>query len=107
MKYAIAQIQGHQYQLEEGKTITVDRLAGTAGDQVKIDQVLLMVTDQTRSLGQPTTTKATITAKILEHVSAKKIRVSTYKAKARYRKTHGHRAKQSKILIQSIDLNES
>jgi large subunit ribosomal protein L21 len=102
MKYAIAQIQGHQYRIEEGKEITVDRLQGKVGDQITFNQVYLLVNDQQKQIGQPTIDKANITAKILTHIQGKKIRVATYKAKARSRKIKGHRSKQTKILIGKI-----
>ena len=102
MKYVIAQILGRQYQLQEGKTITVERLAGEVGDEITLDQILLLVDEKQKNLGQPKIENATATVKILAHTQDKKIRVATYKAKARQRKIKGHRSKQTKILIESI-----
>ncbi|MEK7223418.1 MAG: 50S ribosomal protein L21, partial [Pseudomonadota bacterium] len=40
--YAIIKTGGKQYRVEKGDTIYVERLSAPVGDQVSIDQVLLI-----------------------------------------------------------------
>jgi len=104
MNYAIITLQGHQYQIQEGQEICVDKINGEPGNQVTLDQVLLMVDNQLRHLGTPYVEKAHVKAKIIEQFQGPKIRVATYKAKSRYRKVKGHRSQLTKLLIEKISL---
>jgi large subunit ribosomal protein L21 len=102
MNYAILSLQGHQYQVQEGQELTVDKLSGEPGEQLTLDQVLLSVNNDQRQLGQPYVENAQVKAKILEQFKGKKIRVATYKAKSRYRRVKGHRSLLTKLLIEKI-----
>ncbi|NMA29766.1 MAG: 50S ribosomal protein L21, partial [Candidatus Pacebacteria bacterium] len=53
MKYAIIQLQGKQFQVSEGDQITVDRLDKDEGDKFSISDVLLLVDEDKRKIGQP------------------------------------------------------
>ncbi len=102
MKYAIIQLQGKQYRVEEGQKLTVDRIAEDPKKKIVIKDVLLY-TDGTKTLiGTPKVEGVTVQATVEEHARAKKIRVSTFKAKSRYRKTHGHRQDETTLTIDSI-----
>ena len=45
MKYAIIAISGSQFKVEEGQTITIDKIEGAKDDKLTSDQVLLVVND--------------------------------------------------------------
>lgn len=103
MNYAILLQGGHQYQIQEGKTIAVEKIDGKTGDTLTLDQLLLIVKDKQRTIGTPYIKNASVKAKIVEQTKDKKIRVATYKAKARQRKVIGHRKHITKILIEKIN----
>jgi large subunit ribosomal protein L21 len=102
MKYAVIAIQGKQYRVEEGQELIVDRLEGKKGDAVKISDVLLFSDGKKILVGSPLVKDITIKATLSDHQSGDKIRVATFKAKSRERKTHGHRQAESVIKIESI-----
>lgn len=100
---AVVEIKGHQYQIEVGSQLLVDKLTGKPGDKLKFDQVLLIVDGDQVSVGQPTL-KAAAEAEIVEQVKTPKVKVFYYKAKSRSRKGRGHRQQLTKIKINKIQL---
>lgn len=102
MKYAIIALQGKQYRVEEGMELTVDRLAEDPDKVLTIADVLLVADGENVVVGQPKVENAKVSAKILKHQRCEKIRVSVFKAKSRYRKTHGHRQEETVVKIEKI-----
>jgi large subunit ribosomal protein L21 len=102
MKYAIIQLQGKQFQVSEGDQITVDRLDKTEGEKFAVTDVLLLVDEDKKKIGQPIVKDVKVNCEVLSNDKGKKIRVAKYKAKSRYRKVMGHRQLQSVLKIVSI-----
>lgn len=102
MKYAVFSSGGKQYKVEEGSIVELEKLKVEAGKDVIFDTVLLQVEDGIVNVGQPTVFGASITAKVLDHIQGKKIRVAKFKAKARYRKVYGHRQELTRVQIEKI-----
>jgi large subunit ribosomal protein L21 len=53
-------------------------------------------------IGTPSLADVSVSGKIIEHTKGEKIRVSKFKAKAKYRRVTGFRASLTKIQIESI-----
>jgi large subunit ribosomal protein L21 len=102
MKYAVIQTGGKQYRVSEGDIIEVERLPLVANDSVQFSEVLLVTTDGTASIGQPFISGMTVSGKVIENVKGEKIRISKFKAKARYRRVTGHRQSLSQVQIETI-----
>ncbi|HWS48783.1 MAG TPA: 50S ribosomal protein L21 [Candidatus Methanoperedens sp.] len=100
MKYAVIAISGTQYKVEENQTITVDKFDPSIKST---DQVLLTVNDDKISVGNPLVKGASVDFELVRDYQGEKLRVSTFKAKSRYRKTHGFRAQLSDIKITKIN----
>ena len=101
MKYAVIAISGTQYKVEENQVITVDKLDPSTKST---DQVLLTVNDDKVVTGTPTVKGASVEFEFVRDFQGEKLRVSTYRAKSRYRKTKGFRAQLSDIKITKINL---
>lgn len=101
MKYAVIAISGTQYKVEENQVITVDKFDPTIKTT---DQVLLTVNDDKVTVGDPTVKGATVEFESVRDYQGEKLRVSIFKAKSRYRKTHGFRAQLTDIKITKINL---
>ena len=102
---ATIQTQGSQFTVEQGDKLFVNRFPETnEGDQVKIDQVLMVVDDGKPTFGTPTVEGASVTAKILENKKDKKIIVFKKKRRQGYKRRKGHRQHISVIESESIDL---
>lgn len=101
-KFAIVEVAGHQYQVEEGDQITVNNLALDSAKKIKIDKVLLMANGKTE-IGRPYLKNNTVEAEVVENLKGEKVRVVTYKAKSRYRRVKGFRPQQTKLKITKIN----
>ena len=101
--YAVAEIAGKQYIVEEGKTVDVDRLGLEAGASVDIDKVCLIKgASGDVTVGAPYVAGAVVKAKVEEEVKGKKIIVFTYRRRKDSKRKKGHRAKYSRLLIEKI-----
>lgn len=76
MKYAIVESGGKQYKAVEGQSIVVDRLEAEAGEEIVLNDVLLLVSDGAVKVGQPTVKAAKVTGKIVGEEKGPKIIVS-------------------------------
>lgn len=106
MQYAVIKTNGKQYKVSAGDTLTLDRLNLGDKNTIVFEDVLLVVNEGSTSVGKPTVKGARVEATLLEDKQGKKIRVSRFKAKSRYRKTIGFRAQQSVVKIDKIDFGE-
>jgi len=104
MKYAIIAISGSQFKVEEGQTITIGKIDGKNEDQLSTDQVLLVVNDDQTTIGQPIIKSATVEYQIVNSYQGKKLDISKYKAKSRYRRQMGFRPQLTDIKISKINL---
>ncbi len=100
MKYAVVALSGTQYQVQEDQVITVDKLDPKAKS---CSEVLLITDGEKVKIGQPLVKDASVDFKIVKDYQGKKLRVSTYKAKSRYRKTKGFRPQLTDIKITKIN----
>jgi large subunit ribosomal protein L21 len=102
---ATIRTQGSQFVVQKGDKLFVNRYPETKeGDQVKIEDVLLVVDDGKSTFGAPTIEGASVTAKILENKKDKKVVVFKKKRRQGYKRRRGHRQLLSVIEIESIDL---
>ncbi len=102
MKYAIVESGGKQYKAVEGSAIEVDRLQNEVGEQVVLDQVLLVVEDEKVSVGKPTLKGASVSATVAGHFKGPKIVVFRYRPKKRIRVKTGHRQQYTRLTVDTI-----
>lgn len=100
--YAIVEVKGKQYKVEEGNTITTDMMEGQVGDKVSLDKVLLIKDDTNVRVGTPYVEGVSVAAEITAQGRGPKVRVSKFKAKVRYRRTTGHRHSLTDIKVISL-----
>src|SRR5450759_727628 len=101
--YAIVEIAGQQFKVEEGKKIFVHRLEVEEGNQIEFDKVLLIEDDGIITIGEPTIKDAVVAGKILDHMRGDKVIVFKKKRKKGYRVKNGHRQNFTEIEIISIN----
>ncbi|SFK09177.1 50S ribosomal protein L21 [Brevibacillus centrosporus] len=101
--YAIIETGGKQYKVEEGSVLFIEKLAGSEGEAVTFDKVLLVNKDGQVTAGAPTVAGATVTGKVEKHGKQSKIIVYKYKAKKNYRRKQGHRQPFTKVVIEKIN----
>ncbi len=99
--FAIVEIAGLQYKVEQDQKLFVNRLAGDKGAKVSFDKVLLTVNGST-TVGAPAVSGITVDAEILDHVKADKVIVFKKKRRKGYEKKNGHRQSLTQIQITGI-----
>lgn len=104
--FAIVEASGRQFQLEAGRFVDVDLTEGEVGDKFVFERVLMLVDGDKSTVGKPFIDGAKVEGKILGHDKNKKIIVYHMKPKKGTRKKQGHRQHYTRILIESIKLND-
>lgn len=112
MKYVVLKTGGKQYKVSENDVICIENLHAKKDEEVILDKILLYVSDEVLKIGKPELNGFSVKAKILGEKKDKKIQVSKYKSKVRYRRVTGHRqllteVKIEKILLEDKDLKKS
>ena len=99
--FAIVEIAGLQYKVEQNQKLFVNRLKGEKGDKVSFDKVLLTV-NGTVTVGAPAASGIAVVAEILDHVQADKVIVFKKKRRKGFKKRNGHRQYLTQIVIEGI-----
>ncbi|MEE2635703.1 MAG: 50S ribosomal protein L21 [Acidobacteriota bacterium] len=101
--YAIIQAAGHQYRVEPGQIVDVDRLPEDTGNEITFDQVLLVGRDDGSVVtGSPVVHGAQVTGVIDSHARGPKVRVFRHKRRKGMRRTQGHRTDLTRVRITNI-----
>jgi large subunit ribosomal protein L21 len=101
--YAVIETGGSQFNVEEGKTLTVPRINGTVGDTVNIDKVLLISGGSEPVVGTPYIEGASVDAELISQNEGNKVLVYKYKRRTKYRRTRGHRQQVTELKIKKIN----
>ncbi len=102
--YAIISDGSHQYRVEEGMTLEVQRKDLTE-DQKTIDFDRVLVVGDIEGgvkIGAPTVEGAVVTASIVRELKADKIIVQKFRRRKGYAVKQGHRQKHLQIKVQTI-----
>lgn len=100
--YAIIKTGGKQYRVSPGQTLRVEKLDGSIGDSIELNDVLLVGGEGETRIGQPLVDGATVNAEIVEQGRAKKIIVFKKKRRKGYHKKQGHRQYFTSLKITGI-----
>jgi large subunit ribosomal protein L21 len=100
--FAIVQTGGKQYRVSPGDILRVERLPGERGDEVLLEQVLLVADGDTIQVGQPLVAGVRVVSEILRQGKAKKIIVFKKKRRKKYRLKQGHRQLYTALEIKDI-----
>jgi large subunit ribosomal protein L21 len=100
--YAVVEIAGLQYKVEQDQQIYVNRLKGAEGDKVSFDRVMLTDNNGSIVVGAPVIEGVAVNATILKHVKADKVLIFKKKRRKGYQKLNGFRASLTQISIDGI-----
>ena len=99
--YAVVETGGKQYKVAIGDKLKVEKLVADEGASVDLGRVLMVADGDNVSVGTPSL-DTTVTATVLSHGRAKKIRVFKMKRRKNYRRTQGHRQYFTEVEITGI-----
>ena len=101
--YAIVEILGQQFKVEQGKKLFIHRMAeAERGETVEFDKVLLVDNDGTVTVGAPVVNGAKVVCEVISHVRGEKVIVFHKKRRKGYRKRNGHRQDFTELTIKEI-----
>jgi large subunit ribosomal protein L21 len=101
--FAIIQSGGRQVKVSPGDVISVDRFDATAGDEVTIDQVLVLEKDGGEVLaGSPYVPNVKVVGVVDGEARGPKIRIFKKKRRKGMRRTRGHRSTYTQVRIKDI-----
>ncbi|MEX0606670.1 MAG: 50S ribosomal protein L21 [Halofilum sp. (in: g-proteobacteria)] len=100
--YAVIQTGGKQYKVAEGDTLQVERLGAAEGEQVEIEDVLLIADGDDIKVGTPRVEGAKVEAKVRANGRGKKIEVVKFRRRKHHQKRTGHRQDFTELEITGI-----
>ena len=100
--FAVIKTGGKQYRVAPDDVLSVEKIAGEAGDIIEFNEVLLVAGEKDVSVGAPLIADACVAAQVVEQARAKKITVFKKKRRKGYRRTRGHRQMLTKVKITEI-----
>lgn len=102
MNLAVIQTGGKQYIISPGTKLKIGKLEGAEGSAVVFSDVFLMSNGEKTTIGTPTVLDAKVEATILKQARTRKMIISKYHNKTRYRKRQGHRQHYTEVEIGKI-----
>ena len=102
--YAIVEINGQQFKVEEGKKLFVHRIKDAeAGKTVEFDRVLLVDKEGAVTVGAPTVEGAKVVCEVKRPlVKGETVLVFKKKRRKGYRRLNGHRQYFTQVVIKDV-----
>ncbi|HEY76063.1 MAG TPA: 50S ribosomal protein L21 [Thermoflexia bacterium] len=100
--YAVVRSGGRQYRVEEGDQFLVEKLPVEVGQQIELDEVLLVANGDDVKIGTPLVKGAKVRVTVLAQEKGPKIRIFKYRPKQRYRRRMGHRQTYTRLRVDEI-----
>ena len=101
--YAVIKTGGKQYRVSEGDILRIEKLAALPGQEIVLDQVLLLAEGDAIEAGNPFLKNVRVKAEVIAQKRAKKIVVFKFKRRKGYRKKQGHRQSYTGVRIKAIE----
>ena len=105
--FAIINIAGKQFKVEEGDQLKVPHLSSDVGKSLVFDKVLLTNDNSNVELGSPILKNVSVSATVVDHGRDRKIRIFKKKRRKGYKRKNGHRQGFSLIKIDSISTSKA
>ena len=96
--FAVVRTGGKQYKVQKDDIIEVEKLEGSAGDKVSLDEVLFV----DGKVGEPLVKGATVAAELVKQKRADKVVIFKKKRRQNYRRKKGHRQNLTVLKITDI-----
>ncbi len=100
--YAVLRQGSHQYRVSPGDVIQIEKIEAEKGQEVELEDVLMINSADGVELGEPRVTGAAVKAKVLRQDRGKKVLIYKFKRRKGYEKRQGHRQYFTELQILSI-----
>lgn len=99
--YAVLVTGGKQYRVAQGETLRVEKFEAEPGSEVTFDDILMLGDSDGIKLGDALN-GASVTAKVVGHGRADKVRIIKFRRRKHHMKRQGHRQHYTEIEITGI-----
>ena len=103
--YAVVKTGGKQYRVEKEDVVLVEKLDANDGDQVILDNILMIGEGKKVTLGSPLVNDAAVMAQVIRQTRGPKITMIYKRRRKNSRRKQGH--KQNLTLLKIIDIAET
>ena len=101
--YAVIKTGGKQYRVANGEKLKVEQIPADIGQEIVLDQVLMVGEGGDVKVGAPLVAGATVTIKVIAHGRADKVKIFKLRRRKHYQKHQGHRQNYTEIEISAIN----
>ncbi|HNX82134.1 MAG TPA: 50S ribosomal protein L21 [Candidatus Omnitrophota bacterium] len=103
--YAIIEVGGKQYTVEKDQLIKVEKQAGNKGDDLSLEKVLLVSSDDKLEIGKPYIKNAAVLAEVVTQTQGPKVISFKYRRRKSSHSRNGHRQELTELKIKDIKLS--
>jgi len=100
--YAVIVSGGKQHRVKEGETLKLELLDVEPGNTIDFDKVLLVTDGEDVKVGTPYVDGGKVSAEVLAHGRADKIKIIKFRRRKHHRKQMGHRQWFTEVKITGI-----
>ena len=101
--YAVIKTGGKQYRVATGEKIKVEQIPADIGQEIILDQVLMVGGGDAVKVGAPMVEGAKVVATVVAHGRGEKVRIFKMRRRKHYQKRQGHRQNFTEIEISAIN----
>ena len=100
--YAVVKTGGKQYRVSAGEKLRIESIPAEVGQEIVLDQVLVVADGDQLKMGTPLVAGATVKAKVLKQGRGDKVLIFKMRRRKHYRRSQGHRQNYTEIQIGAI-----
>ncbi len=101
--YAVIETGGKQYRVAKNDIILVERMKAKAGQEVKLNKILLVKDGTGVHVGDPYLKGSHVMCEVLGHTRTDKVVAFKYKRRKSEKKKIGHRQDVTRLKVKDID----
>jgi len=100
--YAIFESGGKQHRVVVGETLKLEKIDFATGGSVEFNKVYLVANGADVKIGAPVVEGATVTAEVVAHGRADKVKIIKFRRRKHHMKRQGHRQWFTEVKITAI-----
>ncbi len=100
--YAVIESGGKQHRVVEGEVLKLELIDTPTGETINFDKVLMVGQGADVKIGAPYVASGKVTAEVIKHGRADKVKIIKFKRRKHYRKQQGHRQWFTEVKITGI-----
>ena len=100
--YALVRTGGKQYRVAKNDTILVERIKADQGEQIILDDIVMLGDGDKVTIGAPRVAGAAVSATVVSQTRGPKIVIFKFKRRKKYRRTRGHRQDLTLLRIEAV-----